>query len=152
MEQINELNDAHMAFTLLRICANVFKMMYLLLTVPTYVIRNVASAFDRTIRDSIRHLVGGVLHWDISIALRLLVNSPSFGMVLGSVHHTAGPVFLASTALITPLTKRLFNNHLTENQTVDDDVQSSCDRCSAPVNDEDAMTLRQMLSGAGSPN
>lgn len=108
VEQIRKLSDLHVAFTLLRSCLSVSKVLYLLRTTPPHLNLPAIIYYDKMVQDTLRVFTGGTLPVSIVPQLTLPVSTyqPSFGLGLTSAADIAAPAYLASRAVSLPVLKQ----------------------------------------------
>ncbi len=102
------LEDAHVAFTLLRSCFSACRVMYWLRVTPTQQAAPAAALFDEYIAQAFRSLVGNDLDAELWPELQLPVRSaqPTFGVGLSSAAAISSAAYLASVALTQTIVQR----------------------------------------------
>ncbi len=93
-----DLEDAHVAFFLLRKCFGVCKMAYLLRTVPTAATLMGSTEYDGIIESTLRRVLGGYLPHQTFRELQLPIHTrkPSFGVGLSSAASTAPGAYVSA--------------------------------------------------------
>lgn len=111
--QISSLEYFQVALTLLRRCACVCRMVYLLRTVPTAVATDAVATFDVIIESALRQTLGGVLPFDRfrDLHLPLHTEKPTFCIGFGCAKTTSSSAFLASTSQVDPIIKLFLGAH-----------------------------------------
>ncbi len=97
-----EIEDAHVAVTLLRSCFSSCRVMYWLRVTPPRCAASAAALFDMYVAEAFRDLVGGDVADDFMPELHLPVRSthPNFGVGLSSAVAVAPAAYLPSSSLV----------------------------------------------------
>lgn len=106
---LKEMEEGHVAFSLLRSCMGTSRLNHPLRVVPPSCTALAAQAFDKATGETLRDLMGGVLPTDTLDELRfpVLSKSPSFGFGLTSAAAIRHAAHLASVSLCLPMMGRI---------------------------------------------
>ena len=113
MEQLGELADAHVAFTILRSCFGACRINYVMRACPPSIAEEGAKHYDELTACTLRSLSAGAISTEMMHEFRLPVRldeaeNPHFGIGLTSAHTIASCAYLASRAATLSVTNQLF--------------------------------------------
>jgi hypothetical protein len=96
-EEVGNMEDVHIALTLLRFCCGFGKVVHLIRTVPSTVSGEVVKEYDKGMMDVVGKVLGAKLDEEACIRANLAVRAGGLGLRHGAEH--AGAAFLASYTL-----------------------------------------------------
>ncbi len=112
--ELQLLDNAQTALTLLRRCLGTCRIMHMLRVTPPTATRQAARRYDEMMRDALASLMGGVLPMDTFRELQLPIcnlpdEQPTFGMGITSAADVAPAAYLASLSLTQDLRVRMLS-------------------------------------------
>lgn len=148
LSAISEIEDGHVAFTLLKKCASVCRIAYLLRVTPPSLSLPAAKLVDKLVSGALRGQLNGTLPDSLMSELALPVRSeiPTFGIGLTSAEDIASASYLASIISARPLMQNLLPNPSQADIAEHDWVTTAHTDWASRVLPDDRSSLAQLIS------